>query len=159
MAQFSRLTSEIDAILDDVESAKGESESLTAAMAAESEARTDADTALQTAVDGKAAVSDIYGLGANIYATQASPKDLDSYTTPGRYYAGVSVTPYIAHKPASTTAGFQLTVEQNSATTRYIQTITYNSNETGVIGTFYKRWFVQGNVWSSWYKFEGTVVT
>lgn len=117
-------------------------------------------TALQTAVDTKTTVMDIYGLGINIYAAQGNRKDLDTYTTPGRYYAGVSVTQYIDHKPLSTTtAGFQLTVEQNSATTRLIQTVTYNTTESGILGSVYKRWFIQGNVWSAWFKIEGTQLT
>lgn len=79
---------EIDACIDDVDAAKGTSASLAAAMTAESTARADADAALQTAVDGKASVSDIYGVGTAI----ALNSDLDDITEAGVYYSDSATT-------------------------------------------------------------------
>ena len=110
----------------------------------------DTDTVIRTSV---------YGIGANIQAANGNTKDLNNYTTPGRYYASNSAVDYISNKPLSgNTNGFQLTVECNGSSSRYIQTITYNATETGVLGTVYKRWYTV-NGWSSWYKYEGVVVS
>lgn len=163
MAQFSRLVSEIDAILDDVENAKGTSATLTAEiaakasavdLAAEVTARENADTALQTALDGKATVAAIYGIGTSL----VSDDDLDSYTTVGRYYAGTSISDSILNKPVASTYGFELTVENNATSTRVIQTITYNTSNALHIGKIYKRWYTSDG-WSAWYVYEGAAVS
>lgn len=154
---------EIDDCIDEVEAARGESASLPAALAekasaadlaAEVTARENADAALQTALDGKATVAAIYGIGTSL----VSGDDLNDYMTVGRYYAGTSISGSILNKPAASTYGFELTVENNTTSTRVIQTITYNTSNALHIGKIYKRWYTSDG-WSAWYVYEGVVVS
>ena len=117
----------------------------------EETARISADAALQTALDGKATVAAIYGIGTSL----VSGDDLNDYMTVGRYYAGASISASITNKPAVSSYGFEMTVENNSTSARVIQTITYNTSNALHIGKLYKRWYTSDG-WSSWYTYAGT---
>ena len=97
MAQFSRLVSEIDAILDDVESAKGTSASLTAAMASV--------TAGQTA--DRAALIDIINSGAK---NKANPLSAEGYGSQGTFPITMGGVTYTLNSDGTITAS-------NTATT------------------------------------------
>ena len=101
-----------------------------------------------------AADTSVYQIGTSL----VSGDDLDNYTTVGRYYAGTSISGSILNKPVASTYGFELTVENNTTSTRVIQTITYNTSNELHVGKIYKRWYTTED-WSAWYVYEGAVVS
>lgn len=131
MAQFSRTTSQIDAILDDVVSAKGESASLTAEVASK--------TTIEGAIEG------VYGIGTAI----ALDSDLDDITTAGAYYSDSQNTSASLSNCPHAASGFQLFV-----------TLPYGVNvhqilypiSAGGNGSFYKR-VKTPDGWQAWAKF------
>lgn len=99
----------------------------------------------------KATMDDVYGYGKVI----ASNSNLNNYTLPGSYYCpNATVAGSLTNTPISD-AGFRLVVELLTNTdARFMQTIHANGND----GAFYQRKQTSQGM-SSWYKFEGTVVT
>lgn len=81
--------------------------------------------------------------------------DLNSYTSPGTYYALVANVPTIANTPYTAT-GFRVVVEKNTPSGLAVFQTIYPTSRTHL--EFYRRVY-EGGSWSSWYKFEGTVVS
>lgn len=67
-------------------------------LAAETAAREAADTALQTAIDAKATLTQLLGAGTGL----SSGTDLNAVKTIGRYYWGSTVAAALANSPVST---------------------------------------------------------
>lgn len=100
--------------------------------------------------------------GLTITATQSSPIDVHSITTCGRYNFNTSSAGNMINMPY-TGSGGELIVEQIQGDTRIRQTLIFNNANT-MVGVFFVSFLYSGNpssnpVWSSWYKFEGTLVT
>lgn len=128
------------------------------------------DTAITTAVAGKVDKVTGKGLSTNDYTTTEKDKlaglsntkmyelgasipsgsDLNSYTTPGVYYASSSsISQNILNNPCTTP--FKLTVEEINNVGRVCQTI-IPTNITG--GIIYTRLYTN-NGWQNWFKFTG----
>ena len=100
--------------------------------------------------------------GTTITATSASPVDVHSITTCGRYNFTTASAGNMTNMPYRSSGG-ELIVEQIQGSTRIRQTLIFNNYDT-MVGIFYVSFLYDGNpdsnpVWSSWYKFEGTAVT
>lgn len=100
--------------------------------------------------------------GTAITATSASPVDVHSITTCGRYNFSTSSAGNMTNMPYRNSGG-ELIVEQIQGSTRIRQTLIFNNSDT-MVGIFYVSFLYSGSpdsnpVWSSWYKFEGTEVT
>ena len=100
--------------------------------------------------------------GTTITETSASPVDVHSITTCGRYNFTTSSAGNMTNMPY-TSSGGELIVEQIQGSTRIRQTLIFNNSDT-MVGIFYVSFLYSGSPainpsWSSWYKFEGTAVT
>lgn len=126
MAQFSRTTSQIDAILDDVVSAKGESETLTAEVAS------------KTTIEG------VYGVGSAI----ALNSDLDDITEAGVYYSDSATTSASLSNCPHTSSIFHMFVyiPYGVNVHQFLFPVSAGGN-----GYFYKR-LKTTNGWTSWTK-------
>ena len=143
---------EIDACIDDVDAAKGTSASLAAAMTAESTARADADAALQTAVDDKASVSDIFGTGTPL----RTGDNLNDMTALGTYNANTAaIAGALVNSPSA--RPFRMEVTTFNGSTRFLQKIIDANTTTNVVTVYIRAYTSSG--WTSWNKFEGTVVS
>lgn len=125
------------------------------AIAAETEQRTNADTAIENQLAAKPEISDIFGVGTAI----AGDADLDDVRAPGRYYYGSVAAQTIAHVPR-TDCGGELTVENVQNANRVRQTFVPN-NTTADAALFYVRMFTSsyGGAWTPWYRFSGEAVS
>lgn len=150
--EFYRLThsaDQIDAAIDLADTLSEEVD--TKASKTELNALADTVAALQTAVSGKASVSDVYGLGTLIPANS----DLNDYTSPGRYrISSVQNARTLLNSPSANT--FILEVHVSTNTNRYLQVLTECSAETALV-TVYRRAYTQAG-WGSWYRFSGEEV-
>lgn len=100
MAQFSRLVSQIDALLDELVAARGDYATLGAAIEAKAgeedlEEIAEALDAVDSALAGKIT----YSTGTAIAASEGAEKDLDGYLDVGTYYAASAAVPYILNAP------------------------------------------------------------
>ena len=96
----------------------------------------------------------ILGPGTEIIGTSAKHQDLNNYTTPGVYYCRSNTNAgYVDNKPLGG-SGFRLTVENISGTNTFRQTFIKPTEA----GKMYVRHY-STSTWSSWYVFEGTVLT
>ena len=98
----------------------------------------------------KVTLQQVYGDAIQIPANS----DLNSYTTPGLYYAVIANIPTIANTPYTST-GLRLVVEKNTLSGAAVFQTLYPTSRTHL--EFYKRVYEGGN-WSPWYIFEGTKV-
>lgn len=108
-----------------------------------------ADTALQTAIDGKATLSQVFGAGNGL----SSGTDLNNIKTIGRYYWGAAVASGLANSPISTytllstepadwesaynSKYFEKYTEPNTGKERY-RFVQGDTAPTFVANTFYK---------------------
>lgn len=166
MAQFSRTTPQIDAILDEVVAARGDSASLSAEIATKQDALTFDSTPTEnstnpvtsggvySAVSAKCALSDVYGMGVVLQPTAEEPADMDSITTVGAYTCSATYIANLAHRPESKTSVNLYFEVRRLTSTRWMQTAYYQSNDAD---SFYIRWKTL-NSWTAWRKFTGTAV-
>lgn len=135
---------EIDACIDEVVAARGDSASLSARLAEQ-------DTEIGT----KATVSDIYGIpSTSIVPAEGTTGTLASYTTPGTYIVPTSTAASRLTDTPISDKGFIMEVRQYRSGAYYRQTI-YAWNESNA---FYTRSRTGGANWTAWFKFEGTQV-
>ncbi|HBI84792.1 MAG TPA: hypothetical protein DDX71_00675 [Ruminococcus sp.] len=100
MAQFSRLVSQIDALLDELVAARGSYATLGAAIEAKAGEEDLAEIAeALDAVDAALAGKIMYGIATVISATQASRADLNTLTKYGSYQYTTQDIPYIDNLP------------------------------------------------------------
>lgn len=92
-----------------------------------------------------------------------SSADLDDYTTPGSYYAGVTTSAGLSNNPW-TVSGIKLIVMQTIASDRFIQILfpspyaaQTSSSHIPCDGIFIRAYGTDG--WQQWYKLQGTLVT
>lgn len=115
----------------------------------ETSAREAADTALQTALNGKADTAAVFGTGTLI------PNDGDLFTLPvGKYYRNTNPT-VIANIPGDLTVAFYCEIVNTIADNRrkiYLYPATVQT-----AGVFYTC-LETGNGYGSWYKYSGEVV-
>ena len=105
---------------------------------------------LETEVDSKASINDIYGVGVNI----TENADLDSYRTPGVYQCPTTtISGTLINSPVSATDTFRMEVKTLNASVRFMQIIYPLSGSE-----YYIRKFISSG-WTSWYKFTGEIVT
>lgn len=108
-----------------------------------------------------------FGIGTAISASSTTGYDLDSLTSPGRYYIGATASKYITHLPYSagtSGVGCEVNVERIQTENRVRQTVVQNNGSSNV-GKYWVRMAVSGTIsggnltWSNWFLFEGTEVT
>lgn len=100
MAQFSRLVSQIDALLDELVAARGDYATLGAAIEAKAGEEDLAEIAeALDAVDAALAGKITYSTGTAIAASEGAEKDLDGYVDTGTFYAASAAVPYILNAP------------------------------------------------------------
>lgn len=151
--QFSRKSEVMDAILDDVEAARGSADSLAAAMRA----------MIADAVPDivAAAVSAVYQYGDA--AQIQSGDDLNDYNTPGAFpCVSGAVAGSLSNCPVSA-VGFRLEVRRiagvsGESTLRAVQTIYPNMTSGTGYGFFYARTRTSAG-WGAWYKYTGESVS
>ena len=114
-------------------------------LTAEAGARAAADAALQTAVDGKASVSDIYGVGTAI----APNSDLDDLTAAGVYYSDSAATSASLSNCPHTASIFHMFVYLPYGVN--IHQILYPVSSGGN-GYYYKRMKTTSG-WTAWARF------
>lgn len=134
-------------------SAKAEAADLDAkadqtALTAEAQAREDADTALQTAVDSKIPLT----LGTPLLTAET----WDLFTLPvGKYYRQSTVSD-VQNIPSDLTVAFYCIIENTISASR--RRILLYPATASLAGTFYCCVETSAG-YGSWYKFEGTAVT
>ena len=110
---------------------------------------------LTTAVNGKAALTDVFGMGNVLQPTQEAPVDMNDITNIGTYTCSATYIADLANRPELKT-GVNLYFEvRRFTTTRWMQIAYYQSNDADC---FYIRWKTV-NSWTSWYKFVDTNAT
>lgn len=110
--------------------------------------------AQDAAINGKASVSDIYGLGTSI----SSGTDLDTLTNVGVYYCSTAgIASSLINCPS--VYPFRLEVRNTNGLTRYLQTLIDAVPSGSLAGqvTVYRRVYTASG-WGAWRKFEGVVV-
>lgn len=107
---------------------------------------------LQAQIDSLSAQLTALTKGSSI----ASGDDLDSYKTPGHYFADTSAKAQAAiHRPTGVSNPFGLDVKFNTANNRLVQTLVVNTNDL----SFYQRKLLAGGesgTWTKWAKITGT---
>lgn len=112
-------------------------------------------------------VNATFGMGTAISASSTASFDMDSLTTPRRYYIGASASRYINHLPFSVGTsgiGCEVTVERIQTENRVRQTVVQNNGSSNV-GKYWVRMATSGTisagnlVWSNWFLFSGTEQT
>ena len=123
------------------------------AIALETSARENADTGLQTAINSKASIKDIYGIKPTI----PNGTDLNTMQTQGAYACGGATLAASLVNCPTTTDAFIMYVDYIAATSRIIQRL-YTMNTTNGMCRIYIRGLYSGG-WGTWYMLEGTAVT
>lgn len=104
---------------------------------------------LTTAVNGKAALTDVFGLGNVLQPTAQEPADMNDITNIGVYTCSATYIDNLSNRPENKTGvNFYFEVRRLT-TTRWMQTAYYQSNDADC---FYIRWKTV-NSWTAWYKF------
>lgn len=98
----------------------------------------------------KVTMQQAYGDGTLIETNS----NLNTYTTPGLYYATIAVATTVTNTPYTET-GFRLVVEKNTPSSAAVFQTLYPTSRLHL--EFFRRVY-EGGSWSSWYKFEGTQV-
>lgn len=112
------------------------------------------DTELRSSIATKATVNDIFGTGIAI--TENS--DLNDYTDSGNYYTtNISTTATITNSPFTANRFKLLVFRTSSASEANVRCTQILFPQSSVVG-FFLRHCVNGT-WTSWYKFDGEVVT
>lgn len=146
---------ELDACIDEVVAARGESASLSARLAAIVSSFEEEQEQQDTAIAAKATVGDIYGIpSTSIVPEEGTTGTLAAYTTPGTYIVPTGTAAGRLTDSPLTDKGFIMEVRQYRSGAYYRQTI-YAWNESNA---FYTRSRTGGTSWTAWYKFEGTQV-
>lgn len=100
------------------------------------------------------AIDAAFGPGTEIIGTSDAHEDLDNYTEPGVYFCRNSTNAgYVDNKPVGG-SGFRLTVENISGTNTFRQTFIKPTDPSKTYIRHYST-----STWSSWYVFEGTVLS
>jgi len=110
---------------------------------------------LEDLVDTKTTVAAIYGLPPTTIAPpDGSTESLNDYTTPGVYTVPTATAAGRVTDSPVTTRGYRLEVKQYRSGSYYRQTIM----AWGEPSSIYTRSRQGGTNWTSWYKFEATIV-
>lgn len=105
---------------------------------------------LQTDIDTKATVSDIFGYGTLL----PDNADLNDYATPGRYYGGNSTGSTALNLPVAN-GTFSFSLEVKAATPSMIYQYIRICRLADDPYIYIRRKYTS---WGSWYKFEGTAI-
>lgn len=121
------------------------------ALAEEQQIRAAADQNLQTQINTKTTISDVYGLPSEDYSIPANA-DLNDYTNPGVYKCATNaIAATLTNCPTGN--GFRLEIVSTIAASGYQQQRLFPNNSNG---EFFIRRRTTGTTFSDWFRFTGT---
>lgn len=110
---------------------------------------------LTTAINGKAALTDVFGMGTVLQPTEQAPLDMNDITGIGTYTCSATYIADLSNRPELKTGANLYFEVRRFTTSRWMQMAYYQGSD---VDGFYIRWKTL-NSWTAWYKFTGTAVS